>query len=59
MSQLFASGGHSIAASTSPFNAGGTSSIPGQGTKIPRVLAKKPKHKTEAILLKKKFTEDF
>ena len=53
MTQLFASGGHSIAASTLPSNAGGTSSIPGQETKIPYVLAKKPKHKTEAILLKK------
>ena len=53
MSQLFPSGGHSIAASTSPSNAGGTISIPGQGTKIPRVLAKKPKQKTEAILFKK------
>ena len=53
MSQLFASGGHSIAASASPSNAGGTSSIPGQGTKIPRVLAKKPKQKAEAILFKK------
>ena len=53
MSQLFPSGGHSIAASTSPSNAGGTISIPGQGTKIPRVLAKKPKQKTEALLFKK------
>ena len=35
---------------TSPSNAGGVGSIPGQGAKIPTCLvAKKPKHKTEAI----------
>ena len=36
---------------TSPSNAGGAGSIPGQGAKIPHALGpKKPKHKTEAIL---------
>ena len=37
---------------TSPSNAGGAGSIPGRGAKIdPTCLAaKKPKHKTEAIL---------
>jgi len=59
MSQLFASGGHSIAASTSPSNAGGTSSIPGQGTKIPRVLAKKNQNKKQKQYCLKKFIEDF
>ena len=36
---------------TWPSNAGGAGSIPGRGAKIPTCLeAKKPKHKTEAIL---------
>ena len=36
---------------SSPSNAGGSGSIPDQGPKIPHALeAKKPKHKTEAIL---------
>ena len=35
----------------SPFKAGRTGSIPGQGVKIPHTSgAKDPKHKTEAIL---------
>ena len=33
---------------TSPSNAGGVGSTPGQGTKIPHSLG--PKHKTEAVL---------
>ena len=37
-------------AKTSPSNAGGAGSIPGQGAKIPHASwPKKPKHKTEAI----------
>ena len=36
---------------TSPSNAGGESSTPGQGAKFPHALwATKPKHKTEATL---------
>ena len=35
---------------TSPFNAEAIGLIPGQGAKIPRLAAKKPKDKTEAIL---------
>ena len=36
---------------TSPSNVGSVGSIPGQGAKIPTCLvAKKPKHRTEAIL---------
>ena len=32
------------------FNAGSTGSIPGWGAKIPHIMAKKPKDKTEAVL---------
>ena len=35
---------------TLPSNSAGVGSIPGQGAKIPYLMAKKPKHKTEAIL---------
>ena len=36
---------------TSPSNAGGSGSIPGQGAKMPHASqSKKPKHKTEAML---------
>ena len=36
---------------TSPSNAGGVGSIPGQGAKSPRDASiRKPKHKTETIL---------
>ena len=36
---------------TSPSNAGGAGSIPGQGAKMPHApQPKKPKHKTEAML---------
>ena len=36
---------------TSPSNAGGVGSSPGQGAKIPHALQpEKPKYKTEAIL---------
>ena len=36
---------------TSPSNAGGVDSVPGQGAKIPHASGpKKPKHKAEAIL---------
>ena len=37
---------------TLPSNAAGVGSITGQGAKIPYLMAKKPKHKTEAILQK-------
>ena len=43
---------------TSPSNAGGAGSIPGQGAKIPHASwPKNQKHKTEAILYK--FNKDF
>ena len=35
---------------TSPSKAGDSSSIPGQGLKIPHALRQKQKHKTEAVL---------
>ena len=42
---------------TLPSGAGGAGSIPGRGTKIPHALAaKKPKHKTEAILYTRQTT---